>query len=215
MPDQRWDELFGAMTSDRDRAILALAVSSAARAGELIQLRGGDVDWGEQLIRVRRKGSDAEQWLAASRDAFVWLRLYLADLPALAANDPLWWTLRQRGGVPGGRVPLTYDALRAVLRRANDHLGANWTMHDLRHTCALRMTRAEGLSLRDVQTVLGNAHLSTTQIYLVDDDAEVIARVRQHLVAGTQRTTRPPSPPLADGGYRADDLAVLFGSPRQ
>ena len=68
----------------------------------------------------------------------------------------------ERGGVPGGRVPLTYDALRAVLRRANDHLGANWTMHDLRHTCALRMTRAEGLSLRDVQTVLGHAHLSTT-----------------------------------------------------
>ena len=43
MPDLRWDELFGAMTSDRDRAILVLAVSTAARAGELIGLRGGDV----------------------------------------------------------------------------------------------------------------------------------------------------------------------------
>ena len=94
MPDLRWDELFGAMTSDRDRAILVLAVSTAARAGELIGLRGGDVDWGEQLIRVRRKSSDVEQWLAASPDAFVWLRLYLAGLPTLAATDPVWWTLR-------------------------------------------------------------------------------------------------------------------------
>jgi len=42
-------------------------------------------------------------------------------------------------------VPLTYDALRAVLRRANDHLGANWTMHDLRHTCALRIDPRRGI----------------------------------------------------------------------
>jgi integrase len=75
MPDERWRELFAAMRSNRDRAILALAISTAARAGELLGLRGGDLDWGDQLIRVRRKGSGAEQWLPASPEAFVWLRL--------------------------------------------------------------------------------------------------------------------------------------------
>jgi integrase/recombinase XerD len=102
---------------------------------------------------------------------------------------------------------LTYDALRAVLRRANAALGTNWTMHDLRHTCALRMLRAHGVSVRDVQVILGHAHLSTTQIYLDEDDTEVIARVHRHLA----EREHPPTPPRPAPGYDRADLAVLLG----
>lgn len=55
MPDERWVDLFSAMRSNRDRAILALAVSTAARASELLGIRAVDVDWGDQLVQVRRK----------------------------------------------------------------------------------------------------------------------------------------------------------------
>lgn len=212
MPDERWKELFGEMGSNRDRAILALAISTASRASELLGLVGADLDWGSQLIRVRRKGSGAEQWLPASPEAFVWLRLYLNDIGGIGVNDPVWLTLRRRRcGGPGGeleRQPLNYEALRAVLRRANKKLGSNWTMHDARHTCALRMARDEKLSLRDVQTILGHAELTTTQIYLEDDDFEVIARVRQHLAEQAESRLRPA--PAAEG-YKSADLAVLFG----
>ncbi len=84
MPDQRWQELFGQLRSNRDRALLAIAISNGARAAELLGVRSIDVDWGEQLIRVHRKGSGAPQWLPASSESFVWLRLYLHDL-----GDPL------------------------------------------------------------------------------------------------------------------------------
>lgn len=215
MSDQAWDALFMAMASDRDRAILALAVSTGARASELVRMRPGDIDWGDQLIRLRRKGTDAEQWLAASADAFVWLRLYLAGVGRVAAGETLWWTLRRRRGQGRpGRVALTYDALRAVLRRANDLLGTNWTMHDLRHTCALRMVRDENLSLRDVQTVLGHANLTTTQIYLQADDREVIDRVRRHLADRQTKADTPAWPATAGQGYDPADLAVLFGNGR-
>jgi integrase len=50
--------------------------------------------------------------------------------------------------------------------RAAAALGANWTLHDLRHTAAYRMARDPQLPLTDVQWVLGHAHLSTTQLYL-------------------------------------------------
>lgn len=214
MSDEAWDGLFAALSSDRDRAVLALAVSTGARAGELVRLRVVDVDWGDQLIRVRRKGTDAEQWLVASPDAFVWLRLYLTQIGAVGgAGQTLWWTLRQRRRAAGlVRTPLTYDALRAVLRRANDLLSTNWTMHDLRHTCALRMARDENLSLRDVQTVLGHSNLTTTQIYLEADDSEVIARVRRHLTDREASAADAPAPPPAGAGYDAADLAVLFGT---
>lgn len=69
--------MFAALRSDRDRAIVAIVISNGARAAELLGVRASDVDWGDQLVRVRRKGSDAEQWLPASAEAFVWLRLYL------------------------------------------------------------------------------------------------------------------------------------------
>ncbi|MEU8718636.1 site-specific integrase, partial [Streptomyces sp. NPDC048663] len=100
--------------------------------------------------------------------------------------------------------------LRAVLRRANETLGTNWTMHDLRHTSALRMVRSQRLSLRDVQVILGHAHLTTTQVYLVEDDQEVLHRVHQYLADQAE----PAAETTADHaaiGYDADDLTVLLG----
>jgi integrase len=212
LPDERWTELFAGLRSNRDRAILALAISNGSRAGELLGLRGADLDWGDQLVRVRRKGSGAEQWLPASPEAFVWLRLYLAEIGDLSADEPVWWTLRRRDrGLGLARQALTYEALRAVFRRVNTLVGSNWTMHDLRHTSALRMARDANLSMRDVQTILGHAHLATTaEHYLIEEEAQVIRRVQQHLVARQERADDPP-PPVAVG-YDSDDLAVLFGT---
>lgn len=126
MPDERWNELFAGLRSNRDRAILAVAISNAARAGELLGVRCVDLDWGEQLVRVFRKGSGAEQWLPASPEAFVWIRLYLAELGRPEPNEPLWWTLRRRDRGDGlRRQPMNYEALRAVFRRVNALLGTN------------------------------------------------------------------------------------------
>ena len=215
MPDERWIELFAVLRANRDRALLAITISSAARAAEILGLRGVDVDWGEQLVRVRRKGSRAEQWLPASPEAFVWLRLYLADLverPDLA--EPLWWTLRRRDHGDGlRRQPMNYEALRAVFRRVNGALGTNWTMHDLRHTAALRMSRDPSLTMRDVQTILGHAHLSTTaDVYMVEEQERVIRRVATYL---GERERRELQPPAVAAGYDSAALSVLFGGVQQ
>ena len=67
-----------------------------------------------------------------------------------------------------------------MFTRANQALGANWSLHDLRHTAAYRMARDPQLPLCDVQWVLGHAHLSTTQLYLTPAPNEVIAEVLAH-----------------------------------
>ena len=209
MAEERWRDLFAAMRSNRDRAVLALAVSNGARASEILGMRVADVDWGDQLVRVYRKGTRAAQWLPAGPDALIWLRLYLADLGVpLEAGDLIWQTLRRRDHGDGlKRQPVNYEALRAVFRRVNALLGSNWSMHDLRHTASLRMARDEALSLRDVQVILGHAHLSTTaDVYLVEEEAQVIARVADHLAR-----REAPLPEPAPGGYEAADLAVLLG----
>lgn len=213
IPDERWTALFAGLASHRDRAIAAFAVSNGARAGELLGIRGVDLDWGGQLVCVTRKGAGERQWLPASAEAFVWLRLYLAELGPLAPNEPIWWTLRRRDHGDGlRRQPLNYEALRAVLRRLNLLLGSNYSMHDLRHTAALRMSRDDALSMRDVQTILGHAHLSTTaDVYLVEDDAEVLERVHRHLADREQHALAAASVAVA-AGYDAADLSVLFGT---
>ena len=76
----------------------------------------------------------------------------------------------------------------------------------MRHTCALRMVRSQTLSLRDVQTILGHAHLTTTQLYLIADDHEVHQRVRAWLAGRGLR----PQPPVPAAGYDTSDLAVLL-----
>jgi site-specific recombinase XerD len=211
LSDERRVELFSALRSNRDRALLSLTISSAARAAEVPGLHAADVDWGERLIRVHRKGSGTPQWLPASPDAFVWLRLYLADLATpLKPQDPLWWTLRRRDHGTGlARQPVDYEALRAVFRRLNQSLGTNWSTHDLRHTAALRMSRDETLTMRDVQTILGHAHLSTTaDTYMVEDQQHVIRRVAKFL---SQREEADGQPPPVAAGYDSAALSILFG----
>jgi integrase len=181
IPDELWVDLFGAMRSNRDRAILALDISTGARAAELLGLRGADIDWGRQLICVRRKGTKALQWLPASPDAFVWLRLYVAEVGEVGPDELVWQTLRRRrrGTSDLGRQPLSYDAWRAVLRRANAMLGTNWTMHDLRHTCAIRMVRDKRPSLRDAPPV-GRGRSGDQR----GEDVRVVDRYPDHDPAG-------------------------------
>lgn len=207
IPDSRFDELFARLGSHRDRALVAFWISTGARASELLGATCVDADPGQQLITVVRKGSRALQQLPASPDAFVWLRLYqaqLQDLAPVTGDHPLWWTLRR----PLRR--LTYHAAHRMFTRAGAQLGANWTLHDLRHTAAYRMARDPAMPICDVQWVLGHAQLSTTQIYTSPLPEDVIAGVLAHHERRSQQQPQAPTPTR----YRPESLDVLFGTGR-
>jgi integrase len=96
--------------------------------------------------------------------------------------------------------------------RANVALGANWSLHDLRHTAAYRMARDPLMPLTDVQWVLGHAHLSTTQIYVTPPAGDVVVSVLGH---HRRLAEQPVSAPAAPGpAYRPETLDVLFGRRR-
>jgi len=206
IPDEKFDELFAALGSHRDRAMVAFWVSTGARASELLGVTGGDTDPGQQLITVIRKGSRALQPLPASPDAFVWLRLYqqqMQDLVPRGRDQPLWWTLRR----PFRQ--LTYHAAYRMFARVNAQLASNWSLHDLRHSAAYRMSRDPQMPLTDVQWVLGHAQLTTTQLYLSPLPEDVIANVLafHERRAGQQPEASPPPP-----RYRPESLSILFGT---
>lgn len=207
IPQELFNALFAALSCDRDRALLAFWMSTAARASELLTARQGLVEPADQLIGVVRKGSRAVQMLPASPDAFVWLRLYhhrLGDQLPAGPDQPVWWTLRRP------LRPLTYDAARMMFTRAHQTLGSNWSLHDVRHTALKRMARDPHMSLTDVQWVAGHAHITSTEIYLEPSPDEVVTHVLAH---HARQARRPATPPPPAPGYRPEVLAALLGTP--
>jgi integrase len=155
---------------------------------------------------VQTKGLGGEKEACpASPEAFAWLALYLGELAQdghrPAPDEPVWWTLR------GPTRPLTYTALRAVLNRINARIGANITLHDLRHTLCLRLIEDPGITLVDAQQVMRHRRITTTSTYLRPRIDEVIAKVHEHYTR-----PKPPPRPLTGWKYDPDDLADVFGN---
>ncbi|HVB46454.1 MAG TPA: tyrosine-type recombinase/integrase [Streptosporangiaceae bacterium] len=198
LPDRHYDRVWAELTCDRDRALVKIATDCGARPAELLGMSGEDIDWGDALIRVLRKGGAHVQWLPVSRDAIVWLRRYQASSGYVAGpGEPVWVAGR------GQRRRMSYEAYRAVFTRVNRRLGTNWTPHDLRHTACVRMLDA-GMALHQVQYVMGHRHLATTQQYLCPRMDELIEAHREALA-------RPRPWPSGPGPYAQQDLEDLLG----
>jgi integrase/recombinase XerC len=144
----------------RDVAVLETIYSCGLRVSELCGLRAEDIDWSEQLVRVRGKGKKE--------------RLVPVGEPALRTIQTYWHTLRQP---PSGASPVFFaDTKKAaplqpvqLSRRLKQYLviaglDPDLTPHKLRHSFATHLLDA-GADLRSVQELLGHAHLITTQIY--------------------------------------------------
>lgn len=144
----------------RDAAILELLYSCGLRISELCGLRVEDVDWSEQVVRVRGKGRKE--------------RLVPVGVPALEAIRAYW---KRLGAAPGSGAPVflagpgsaSSVAPRTVQLRLKGYLAAAGldpalTPHKLRHSFATHLLDA-GADLRSVQELLGHAHLATTQVY--------------------------------------------------
>lgn len=144
----------------RDVAVLETIYSCGLRISELCGLRAEDIDWSEQIVRVRGKGKKE--------------RLVPIGKPALMAIQDYWNMLKQP---PSGTSAIFFSETkkRAPLhpvqlsRRLKIYLSLagldpNLTPHKLRHSYATHLLDA-GADLRSVQELLGHAHLITTQVY--------------------------------------------------
>lgn len=144
----------------RDVAVLETIYSCGLRVSELCGMRVDDIDWGEQIVRVRGKGKKE--------------RLVPIGKPALMAIQDYWNTFKQP---PGGASPVFFAETKkpaplrscSVARRLKQFLiiaglDPGLTPHKLRHSYATHLLDA-GADLRSVQELLGHAHLVTTQVY--------------------------------------------------
>jgi integrase/recombinase XerD len=139
----------------RDRAIVEMLYAGGVRVSELTGLGVQDLSLAEGRMLVRGKG-DKERIVPLGRLAVVALDSYLTrGRPALLASpgeSRLFLSVRG--------AALT----RQWIWRLVKQLDARASPHMLRHSCATHMVE-NGADLRTVQTLLGHADISTTQVY--------------------------------------------------
>jgi integrase/recombinase XerC len=144
----------------RDVAILETIYSCGLRISELCGLLAGDIDCGEQLVRVRGKGKK-ERLVPIGQTALDAIRRYWDSLPQAPAGEAPVFSVHR-----GRARPVSARDLQLRLKKylATAGLDPNLTPHKLRHSYATHLLDA-GADLRSVQELLGHAHLVTTQVY--------------------------------------------------
>ena len=139
----------------RDSAIIELFYSTGMRLAELVALDVADVDPIGETARVTGKGARE--------------RICPVGGPALEAISRYRQAARVQTGplfINKSRRRLSTRSVNFLLklRLAQAGLPADLSPHKLRHTFATHLLD-NGADLRSVQTLLGHASLSTTQIY--------------------------------------------------
>jgi integrase/recombinase XerC len=144
----------------RDVAILETIYSCGLRISELCGLTALDIDWNEQLVRVRGKGKKERQ-VPIGGPALTAIRNYWSTLEQAPTGDaPVFVGETEKAAALSPRI--LQQRLKKYLALAR--LDPKLTPHKLRHSYATHMLDA-GADLRSVQELLGHAHLVTTQVY--------------------------------------------------
>jgi integrase/recombinase XerC len=146
----------------RDRAILETIYSAGLRVSELVGINEVDIQWSDQIVRVRGKGKK-ERLAPMGRYAISalkkWLRRReLADDVPRGDESPVF-TNRF------GRRITTRSVARMLEKYIQETgLDTRTSPHTLRHSFATHLLDA-GADIRSVQELLGHKSLVTTQIY--------------------------------------------------
>jgi integrase/recombinase XerD len=156
----------------RDRAMLEVFYAGALRVSELTSAKLEDLKLEAGYMLVRGKG-EKERVVPLGRSAQNALTEYLAQsrsvlaaakragkmaaVPVATKNTP-WLFIAH----PGRK--LSRQRIWQMVGAASAGSGRHASPHMLRHSCATHMVE-NGADLRTVQTILGHADISTTQIY--------------------------------------------------
>ncbi|HEY6305920.1 MAG TPA: tyrosine recombinase [Candidatus Angelobacter sp.] len=146
--------------AQRDRALLETLYAGGLRVSEIINVKLEDLKLELGHVLVRGKG-DKERLVPLGRAAQEAIGSYMQDGRVRLLQGRVSPMLFVRRG--GGK--LTRQRVWQMVGAASDGAaGRHASPHMLRHSLATHMVE-NGADLRTVQTILGHADISTTQVY--------------------------------------------------
>lgn len=147
-----------AALAQRDRALLEVLYAAGLRVSEIVNVKLEDLKLELGHVLVRGKG-EKERLAPLGRAAQEAIGKYVEDGREVLLRgkvSPMLFVRRGGGRLTRQRVWQVVSAASASARHASPHM--------LRHSVATHMVE-NGADLRTVQTILGHADISTTQVY--------------------------------------------------
>lgn len=148
----------------RDELIIEVLYQTGMRQAELLGLQDGDWDLAQGQVRIfgkRRK----ERIVPIGESLIKQIREYMEErLRTTGEGRPTTFFVQKNR--KGEIVPLTKNTLYNIVRARMGEVSTlkKHSPHVLRHTFATTMLD-NGADIRAIQTLLGHASLSTTQVY--------------------------------------------------
>jgi integrase/recombinase XerD len=159
----------------RDRAILLLLSRLGLRAGDILEMRLGDIDWSSGTLRVKGKGR-RETRLPLPQDAGDAVLAYLASGRPSVDDDRLFLRLAAPFR-PFSSSSTVSHVVDLALKRAGIDDPPSRGANLLRHSAATQMLRG-GATLQSVGAVLRHKSLETTTHY-AKVDLTLLAQIAQ------------------------------------
>ena len=199
LSDETVEQVWNTITAPRDRAWFALMLRAGLRVGEVVRLRLTDLlasPQADQPARLRVSGKgQKERVVLLTADAYAVLKAWLQARPA---SEQPYVFLNDRGR------SLTANGIEWLLHHYGEQAGVSLTPHQLRHTYARQLTEA-GMPITSLSKLMGHAQVSTTQLYTVGADPELVlayqtamaqlARQALPAIESIQPTPAPPEAP--------------------
>ena len=146
----------------RNRAILLLLARLGLRAGDIVKLRLGDIDWKDATVQVSGKGRRAVR-LPLTREVGLALVDYLKNGRPPVDTDVVF--VRSRAPL---RPFASHTAISVIVARAMRRAGVTCkgqgAAHILRHSVATSMLK-NGATLQEIADILRHRSIETTYIY--------------------------------------------------
>jgi integrase len=173
LDEKRLKQALAAAKSERDTAMLLLSIKSGLRAIEIAGLTWGNIDFEAPALLLKQTKGDVQRIVPLGKEVVQALLKYRATLGGRHGPErPVFTNHHARPG-----EALTANAVTVWFHRFYAGLGwERFSSHSGRRTFATNVARniiQAGGSLKDLQTLLGHADLSTTAKYIeASEDAQ-------------------------------------------
>lgn len=162
-------------TGLRNRAMIEAMAGAGLRVSEVVALRPKDIDWTKGTIRVNQGKGNKDRVIPVTAETLAHLQAWASKREGLGFNGHRPFFLGLRTGGDELTTRAVQDMVKNLTARAG--IEKNVTPHTLRHTYATRAL-CDGLTIREVQDLLGHASVATTQVYTHVDPEALRAKVQ-------------------------------------